>query len=208
MSYFAFVRHGLSQANIDRIVAGHLDTPLVDIGRKQAKDAALLLKEINFHHAHGSPLSRAKETLEIILGELKQDIAPNYHDELKERNWGQVEGKSSLWKARDKFTKEEVDSWFTWTGRGPNSLRSGESYEDMSNRIVPFFDSTILPKLKAGENVLVVSHNGISKPLQRHLEDLPHEKVHELNLKNCEIILYEFNENGKLISKENRIPKQ
>lgn len=206
MSYFAYVRHGLSQANVAKVVAGHLDTPLVEIGRQQARDAAALLRGITFHHAHGSPLQRAKETLEIILEELQLGITPTFHDELKERNWGAVEGRSAEREERERlFTREEIDSWFTWTGRGPERLQSGESYEDMSNRIVPFFDTYILPKLKAGQNILVVSHNGISKPLQRHLEDLPYEKTHSLDLKNCEVKLYEFDESGKLQSVEGRI---
>lgn len=206
MAYLAYVRHGLSQANIDKIVAGHFDTPLVDIGRKQAKETASLLKDITFHHAHGSPLQRAKETLEIILEELHQNISPTYHDELKERNWGAVEGKSAAREDRERlFTREEIDSWFTWDGRGPARLPSVESYKDMSERIVPFFDTQILPKLKAGQNVLVVSHNGISKPLQRHIEDIAHEKTHSLNLRNCEVKLYEFDETGKLLKVESRL---
>lgn len=206
MAYFAYVRHGLSQANIDKIVAGHFDTPLTDIGRQQARDTATLLKDITFHHAHGSPLQRAKETLEIILQEIGLDIIPTFHDELKERNWGAVEGRSADREERERlFTREEIDSWFTWDGRGPERLQSGESYKDMSERIVPFFDQNILPKLKAGQNVLVVSHNGISKPLQRHLEQLPHEKTHTLDLKNCEVKLYEFDENGQLLGVESRV---
>lgn len=207
MAYFAYVRHGLSQANVDKIVAGHLDTPLTGIGRQQARDTATLLKDISFHHAHGSPLKRAKETLEIIIKELGLDIDPSFHDELKERNWGAVEGRSAAREERERlFTRAEIDSWFTWDGRGPVRLQSGESYKDMSERIVPFFDQVVLPKLKAGDNVLVVSHNGISKPLQRHLEDLPHEKTHSLELKNCEVKLYEFDEYGRLRGVESRIP--
>ncbi len=206
MAYFAYVRHGLSQANIDKVVAGHFDTPLTEIGRLQARDTAVLFKDITFHHVHGSPLQRAKETLQIILKELQLSVQPTFHDELKERNWGAAEGKSAVREERERlFTREEIDSWFTWDGKGPERLRSGESYEDMSNRIVPFFDQQILPKLKAGQNVLVVSHNGISKPLQRHLEQLPHEKTHTLDLKNCEVKLYEFDDAGELKGIESRV---
>lgn len=204
MSYFAFVRHGLSQANVDRIVAGQFDTPLAEKGRQQARDTASLLKDIAFHHVHGSPLRRAKETLEIILEELQQDVIPTFHDELQERNWGDVE--QTGWKTRGdgKYSPEEADLWLTWSGCAPG----GESYEDMSNRIVPFFDKYILPRLKAGENVLVVSHNGVSKPLQRHLGNLPHESTHTLDLKNCEVKLYEFDEDGKVQNVESRVPQE
>lgn len=200
MSYFAYVRHGLSQANIDKIVAGQFETPLHEIGRQQARVTATLLKEITFHHAFGSPLQRAKETLEIILEQLQQGITPSFHDELKERSWGEIEGESSVDRG-GKYTQEEIDRWFEWDGRPPG----GESYKDVSDRIVPFFEQYILPKLKAGQNVLVVSHNGISKPLQRHLESLPYESTNTLNLKNCEVKLYEFGEEG---SRRKRRPQR
>lgn len=205
MAYFAFVRHGLSQANIDGIVAGHFDTPLTGIGRDQARQTAGLLKDITFHHAFGSPLQRAKETLEIILSELKQEIAPTLHDEIKERNWGEIEGTPHphFNKSASKYTDVEAKSWLTWDGRPPG----GESYADMATRIVPFFDLHVLPLLKEGKNILMVSHNGVSKPLQRHLENLPHESVHTLNLKNCEVKLYQFDEEGKLQDVKSCIPE-
>src|SRR5580765_5906705 len=91
MAYLAFVRHGLSQANIDNITAGHFDSPLSEIGQNQARETAQLLTDITFHHAFGSPLQRAKRTLEIILESLKNDVTPTFHDELKERAWGDLE---------------------------------------------------------------------------------------------------------------------
>jgi 2,3-bisphosphoglycerate-dependent phosphoglycerate mutase len=201
MSYLAYVRHGLSQANVDKVVAGHMDTPLVDMGRQQARDTAGLIKDINFHHAYTSTLQRAKEALEIILGELKQDISHSTHEELKERSWGDVEGTDYGFYGNSQYSKEEAETWLTWTGKP----RGGESYEDISNRIVPFFEKNILPRLRSGENILIVSHNGISKPLQRHLEDIPREKIHTLNLRNCEVKLYEFDETGKVKRVESRL---
>jgi len=204
MAYLAYVRHGLSQANIDGIVAGHLDTPLTEIGRQQARECASLLKDIIFDHAVGSPLQRTKETLEIILSEIKQEISPTFHEEIKERDWGEVEGSPHphFNEAESRYSEAEAKLWLTWNGK-PSG---GESYADMSERVVPFFDHHIWPKLKAGQNILMVAHNGISKPLQRHLENLPHEFTHTLNLKNCEVKLYEFDEAGELKGVTTRIP--
>ncbi|MDP3992774.1 MAG: histidine phosphatase family protein [bacterium] len=194
MSYLAFVRHGLSQANIDNITAGHLDTPLHDIGRDQARQTAELIKHLRFQKAVGSPLKRAKETLGLILDELENPVTPTFHKELRERNWGDVDGTIFKSRANGKYTLEEEKNWFTWTGKADG----GESYEDIHNRIVPFFEQHVLPVLKAGGNVLMVGHNGMSKPLQRYLEDLPYEFTTDLDLKNCEIKLYEFDESGSL----------
>jgi len=119
-----------------------------------------------------------------------------------ERNWGDVEQTAHGSFGNGKYTKDQAETWLTWTGK----VIGGESYEDMSNRIVPFFETHVLPKLAVGQNVLVVSHNGVSKPLQRHLENIPYVQVHALNLENCEVKLYEFDETGAVKNVESRVP--
>lgn len=68
-----FVRHGLSEANVRRVFAGQKDnSPLVDEGRKQAKDTAKKIKDegIEIHKIVSSPSLRAHETAQIIAKEL------------------------------------------------------------------------------------------------------------------------------------------
>src|SRR3990167_4696581 len=91
MSYLAILRHGLSEANIEGIVAGHFDSPLSEVGKRQARQTAGLLCDLTFHVAHTSPLQRAAHTLTELLDELKLNISVNADDRLKERDWGEIE---------------------------------------------------------------------------------------------------------------------
>jgi len=90
-------RHGQSQANADSILAGHLDSPLNDIGKQQANELAQLAKDagLRFDHVYCSPLSRAKDTAAIIAASTGSP-APEVMDELIERDFGILTGKPYL----------------------------------------------------------------------------------------------------------------
>ena len=195
MAYLVIVRHGLSQANLDGIVAGHMDTPLTEKGWEQARETAQLLDGKTFDSAHASTLQRARHTLDEIIAELQLHIPVFANDDLKERSWGDIEGRFA--DNRDgKYSQEEIDTWFTWEIEPP----SGESFAQVSTRVVGYFERVILPELKAGKNVLLVGHNGMLKTLRRHLEELPHSETNSLGFKNAEARLYDFDSSGNLVS--------
>jgi broad specificity phosphatase PhoE len=87
-------RHGQSQANAQGLLAGHIDSPLNQIGRKQANELGQLAKKagLRFDHIYCSPLSRAKETAEIIARNTGSP-SPQILKELIERNFGVLTGK-------------------------------------------------------------------------------------------------------------------
>ncbi len=60
------VRHGETDHNINKIIQGHLNTPLNSNGIIQAQKIANRLKDINFDIIYSSDLSRAKTTAEEI----------------------------------------------------------------------------------------------------------------------------------------------
>jgi uncharacterized phosphatase len=92
---FAFIRHGQTDWNRDDKLQGSSDIPLNDTGREQAHEAARVLAAAGSWTAVvSSPLSRARETAEIIAGELGLEIGPSYRD-LIERDYGPLEGDSS-----------------------------------------------------------------------------------------------------------------
>jgi broad specificity phosphatase PhoE len=90
-------RHGQSKANAKGILAGHMDSPLNNIGRLQAKELAKLAKsaELRFDHVYVSPLSRAAKTAKIIA-EATNSPEPQVMKELIERDFGILTGKSVL----------------------------------------------------------------------------------------------------------------
>jgi uncharacterized phosphatase len=91
---FAFIRHGQTDWNRDDRLQGSSDIPLNDLGREQAHEAAGVLRDGGWTAIVSSPLSRARETAEIIAGDLGLELGPAY-DELVERDYGPLEGESS-----------------------------------------------------------------------------------------------------------------
>jgi probable phosphoglycerate mutase len=91
---FAFIRHGQTDWNRDDKLQGSSDIPLNDIGREQAHEAARLLRDQGWEAIVSSPLSRARETAEIIAGDLGIELGPSYAA-FVERDYGVNEGGSS-----------------------------------------------------------------------------------------------------------------
>ncbi|MCU1415996.1 MAG: histidine phosphatase family protein [Schumannella sp.] len=91
---FAFIRHGQTDWNRDDRLQGSSDIPLNDVGREQAHEAASLLRDGGWEVIVSSPLSRARETAEIIASELGIELGPSYA-EFAERDYGVNEGGSS-----------------------------------------------------------------------------------------------------------------
>jgi probable phosphoglycerate mutase len=91
---FAFIRHGQTNWNRDDRLQGSSDIPLNDVGREQAHQAAELLRDEGWEAIVSSPLSRARETAEIIALELGIELGPSYAA-FVERDYGVNEGGSS-----------------------------------------------------------------------------------------------------------------
>ena len=88
---FAFIRHGQTNWNRDELLQGASDIPLNERGRAQAVEAIAVLAGVNWRVIVSSPLSRARETAEIIAIGLGIELGPSYN-ELVERNYGAAEG--------------------------------------------------------------------------------------------------------------------
>ena len=87
---FYFLRHGETELNADRLVAGSIDTELTGFGRQQAVRAAAVLARQPITAVYSSPLRRARDTAAPIAELLKLPIV--VIDEIAERNWGVLEG--------------------------------------------------------------------------------------------------------------------
>lgn len=95
MKRLYFVRHGLSEMNVQGLFAGSIDTPLTDEGRRQASIAGKLAQDLQIDLIVSSPLSRAHETALIIAKEIGYPPEKIHVNSLfTERNFGELEGKA------------------------------------------------------------------------------------------------------------------
>lgn len=151
-------RHGQTDWNVQHKAQGHTDIPLNDTGKKQAEQLRENIKNIRFDAVYASPLKRASETAEIAVGD-RNEIT--YDDRLKERSFGDFEGK-------------EINSWVEATGYDIGDLKLNtnvgniEPVKNVLARVKDFLDDL---KAKHGDNavVLVVAHGQVSRGFHHNL---------------------------------------
>lgn len=199
VSYLALVRHGESLWNALGQWTGWTDIELTYAGREEAKRAAIVLRDISFHVAHTSDLSRAQETLEIILRQLKLEIPIKKHHAIKERNYGSLTGKNK-WKIKEEYGEEQ---FMLWRRSWDHPVPAGESLKDVHARVVPYYKKYILPDLKKGKHILVAAHGNSIRALVKHLENISHKDIPHLEIGTGEVYIYHL-EAGKIIKKEIR----
>ncbi|MDQ5954625.1 MAG: 2,3-bisphosphoglycerate-dependent phosphoglycerate mutase, partial [Patescibacteria group bacterium] len=119
---------------------------------------------------------------------------------LNERDYGDLTGKDK-WKIREEYGEEQFLKWRRgWDTPPPN----GESLKDVYSRLIPYFESTIVPQLKEEKNVIIVAHGNSLRALVKYLENISDEIIPSLEIATGEIYLYQIDKDGKVISKEIR----
>ncbi len=200
MVYLILVRHGESLWNMENRFTGWVDVPLTDKGREEAKNAGRLIKEsgIKINVAYTSQLSRAIETLEIILKELGENIPviKDYH--LNERHYGDLQGLNKAETARI-YGDEQVKLWRRSYDVKPPG---GESLEDTQKRTVPFFKNTIMLDLTYyKKNVLVVAHGNSLRSIVMYLDNISPKDIINVEIPTGIPIVYELNEKANVVKK-------
>lgn len=195
MPQLVIVRHGQSQWNLENRFTGEVDVDLTGQGREEAHSAGEKLKGYIFNIAYTSALKRAQETLHIILSEIGETQIPIVANEaLNERNYGDLQGLNKAETAL-KYGDEQVHIWRrSFDTRPPG----GESLQDTYARVLPYYKENIEPKLKAGQDVLIVAHGNSLRSLAMYLENISETDIAELNIPTGVPKLYVFNNDLQL----------
>ncbi len=193
MPQLVLIRHGESQWNLENRFTGWVDVPLSPKGEEEAREAGQKLQAFRFDCAFTSVLMRAQNTLRIVLEEIGQTGIPIKEDKaLNERMYGELQGLNKAETAK-KFGDEQVKIWRRSFDVPPPG---GESLKDTAARVLPYYESQILPELLANKTVLVVAHGNSLRSLVMRLEDLSREAVLELNIPTGAPLFYDMNDNG------------
>ena len=190
------VRHGQSQWNLENRFTGWVDIPLTPEGEAEARRAGELLKGYHFDRAFTSALSRAQETLRIILETTGQTDLPIERDQaLNERHYGDLQGLNKDETAA-KFGKEQVHIWRrSYDVPPPN----GESLKDTRARALPYFEAHIKPLVVAGQSILVVAHGNSLRALVMVLDNISEQDIPELNIPTGVPMRYVLDGQGKVL---------
>jgi len=167
MNYLVLLRHGQSQWNLENRFTGFHDIDLSDLGRQEAADAGKRLKALGaqFDQVFTSILQRAYHTAEIALqnaGQAELIARMIKSDDLRERDYGDLTGLNKD-ETRAKYGEEQVHIWRrSYDVRPPG----GECLEDVvENRVRPYYEAHIKPRLEKGETILVAAHGNSLRAL-------------------------------------------
>jgi len=177
------VRHGHSEGNANDIFG--TDPQLTDIGRQQAKELAMQLDGIHFDAVFSSTLTRAKQTAEIIA--LERKIAVQTSELLKERHWGEFEGKIQKQVIKELGYLFEKAKTLTKKERASFRLAPQiETEEEMMSRFITALREIAVAY--ADKTVLIVSHQYILRLFLLHIGYLTIESFYETGLDNSGFI--------------------
>jgi 2,3-bisphosphoglycerate-dependent phosphoglycerate mutase len=195
------VRHGQSDWNLKNLFTGWQDPDLSEKGIEEAKAAGKKLKQVGYRFdiAFTSDLKRAQHTLDLILAELGQkDLKVVRDPALNERDYGELTGLNKD-EARNRWGKDQVHIWRRSFDIAPPG---GESLKDTADRVLPYFEQEILPRVLKGERVLISAHGNSLRALIMALEKLRGEDIVERELETGVPIVYHLNPDGTIKSRE------
>ena len=196
-SKLVLVRHGQSEWNAKNLFTGWKDPKLTDLGIQEAIKAGDLLetRNLKFDLMFTSDLFRAQETGRLILERMNQtDIQVIEDQSLNERNYGDLAGLNKD-EAREKWGEEQVHIWRRSFDVPPPG---GESLKNTAERVLPYFEIEIMPKVKEGLNILIAAHGNSLRALVMELEKISSEEIVKLEIATGDPLTYEYS-NGDFV---------
>ena len=216
------VRHGESVWNEKNLFTGWVDVDLTAKGLNEAARAGELLKEHNVlpDVLHTSLLRRAIKTANIALDAADRHWIPVERSwRLNERHYGALQGKDKaqtlaeygedqfmLWRRSFDTPPPAIDPNNEYAQTNDpryadlgKDLPATECLADVVVRMLPYWNSNIVPDLKAGKTVMVAAHGNSLRALVKHLDGIGDSGIAELNIPTGIPLVYELDENLKPI---------
>lgn len=224
MAKLILVRHGESLWNKENRFTGWVDVDLSAKGQEEAREAGLVLKShnVDFAWTYTSLLKRAIRTHWMILEQMDQLWLPVSRTwRLNERHYGALQGLNKAETAA-KHGEEQVKIWRRSFDTPPplldtsdpshpsqdpryqnvtEALPSGESLKMTIDRLIPFWNQELAPKIAAEQNILVVAHGNSLRAIIQMLENLSPSALLELNVPTGIPLEYELDSQLKVIQK-------
>ncbi|QNQ81748.1 2,3-diphosphoglycerate-dependent phosphoglycerate mutase [Lactobacillus sp. PV037] len=226
MSKLVLIRHGQSQWNLSNQFTGWVDVDLSEKGVEEAKNAGRLLKEhgLEFDQAYTSTLTRAIKTLHYALEESDQLWIPEVKSwRLNERHYGALQGLNKE-KTAEKYGDDQVHIWRRsydvlppaidddseysqahdrrYAHLDPHVVPKAENLKVTLERVIPFWEDEIAPKLLDNKNVIIAAHGNSLRALTKYIENISDEDIMDVEMKTGEPVVYTFDENLDVVNKE------
>lgn len=228
MTYtLVLLRHGESDWNAKNLFTGWVDVPLTEKGQGEARRGGEQLVEAGIlpDVVHTSLLRRAITTAGLALDAADRHWIPVKRSwRLNERHYGALQGKDKkqtleqygeeqfmLWRrsfdtppppieADDEFSQAS-DVRYADLG---SDLPATECLKDVIARMVPYWESDIIPDLAAGRTVLVAAHGNSLRAIVKHLDGISDEDIAGLNIPTGMPLVYELDDSFSPVTKGGR----
>jgi 2,3-bisphosphoglycerate-dependent phosphoglycerate mutase len=213
MPKLILIRHGQSQWNLENRFTGWWDVDVTELGVAEAKAAGQLMKAkgITPDICFTSVQSRAIKTLNLALEEMGRLWVPVTKDwHLNERHYGGLTGLDKAETAA-KHGEDQVKIWRRSFDIPPPPLEAGspydlsadpryagiaipntESLKDTIARVLPYWQSAIVPELKAGKTVMISAHGNSLRALVKHLSGISDADITGLEIPTGQPIIYDL----------------
>ncbi|WP_077001082.1 2,3-diphosphoglycerate-dependent phosphoglycerate mutase [Variovorax sp. KK3] len=221
MHKLVLIRHGESTWNLENRFTGWTDVDLTPTGVEQAKQAGRLLKAegYDFDVAYTSVLKRATRTLWHTLDELDRTWLPVVHSwRLNERHYGGLQGLNKAETAK-KYGDEQVLVWRRsysvpppplepndprsergdprYAKLAPEQVPLTECLKDTVARVLPFWNESMAPAIRAGRRLVVAAHGNSIRALVKYLDGISDDDIVGLNIPNGIPLVYELDDELK-----------
>ncbi|MBA2954476.1 phosphoglyceromutase [Nocardioides sp. MAH-18] len=218
MTYtLVLLRHGESEWNAKNLFTGWVDVPLNDKGRAEGIRAGELIRDAGVlpDVVHTSLLRRAINTATAALDVADRHWIPVKRSwRLNERHYGALQGKNKketleaygeeqfmLWRRSFDVPPPPIDDDDPWSQAGDpryadlgDELPRTECLKDVIARFLPYWESAIVPDLRAGQTVLVAAHGNSLRALVKHLDGISDADIAGLNIPTGMPLVYELDD--------------
>jgi 2,3-bisphosphoglycerate-dependent phosphoglycerate mutase len=204
--WMVLFRHGHSEWNLTDRFTGWTDIPLTEVGLAEAATAGRQLAQAGyaFDEVHGSVLLRTRQTVEVLLAAMGTPEVPLFTTwRLNERHYGALQGlvKQTIFVA---WGEQASRRWWRgyvdapppldindprhprfdplYAALDPRALPASESLRDCQQRMLPYWHEVLVPRLRAGRRLLVVSHGNTLRGLVMHLDGLSAEAMEKVEI--------------------------
>jgi 2,3-bisphosphoglycerate-dependent phosphoglycerate mutase len=216
MHKLVLIRHGESTWNLENRFTGWTDVDLTPTGVEQAKQAGRLLKAegYEFDLACTSVLKRAIHTLWLCLDEMERQWLPTIKNwRLNERHYGALQGLNKAEMAKQ-YGDEQVLIWRRsydtpppaleptdprsergdrrYAKLAPAEMPLTECLKDTVARVLPFWNESMAPAMRAGKRLVVSAHGNSIRALVKYLDGISDSDIVGLNIPNGIPLVYEL----------------
>jgi 2,3-bisphosphoglycerate-dependent phosphoglycerate mutase len=216
MHKLVLIRHGESTWNLENRFTGWTDVDLTPTGVSQAQRAGRLIQEegLDFDVAYTSVLKRAIRTLYLSLDEMDRMWLPVMkHWRLNERHYGALQGLNKAEMAK-KYGDEQVHLWrrsydtpppaldpsddrcergdLRYAKLNPSDVPLTECLKDTVARVMPLWQDSLAPAIKAGKRVVIAAHGNSIRALVKYLDNISDDAIVGVNIPNGLPLVYEL----------------